>query len=234
MSRPIKLRRGAPPAICDDKINNKRQKTTVTTQTDIIPGAKPNRSNRFFIGDGRLQSVMDQVLPLCSELIDLISLFEIDCLYLPRWVFQNVIPPLHGCIVKTGHAEQFKKFVEHIISKIGWSNKELTEETLRGSIFISMQYENDTKLLSVVAAMPLSRQVMLQFLLGSQRTRFKKYFQPTSETSSSVEPVMWVDYEDQGPLTTTMDLKGFPSDFGKDPSAPNPFASACPLCTLKK
>lgn len=220
-SKPIKLRR-PPPLLVGDSVESLVSKRAK-------PEESVTKAERFFVGDGRLQKVMDAILGQCgfsSDLIDLISTMEIDYITQPCWVFDGVTPPTRQCITVNKHHSQFDLFVEHVLGTLAHiSHDDLLRWSLRGSVYISISFDNNIKKLTMTAMWPLSRSVLYQLLNQSQRTILKKWQKPQYVPEM---PILWIDYQDDAPHTVQTFKAGFPSIFAKHPDMHNPFP--CQLC----
>lgn len=214
-SKPIKLRRPPPP---------------VASLEPMEPTKRAKGSpERCFIGDGRLQKAMDDVLgPLgiCSDLVDMISTFEFDYLLHHDWTLQITAPPDENCKCPWKNMQ----FIQYAFGLMKLSKENIISMTLRGSLYFFMKYNNSSNQLQVIAQWPLSRNVLCQTLSGSQRRSLKSWCLSCSDPAA---PLVWVDYADTDPFTWSCDYAETASRWNSyrienNPPPSNPFP--CKIC----
>jgi len=159
--------------------------------------------DRFYIGDGRLQRLMELILAdFPSVLIDLISLYEVDCLTSYSCKLMHIYNPPRICT----KLDCFQDFVEHIIAITQTTAKELAEWGCRGSIYMIIDEDHDKNLM-VNYTFPLSRTDLAKHLRSDQRLDLLKFLKNNPSVNESAASLLFAEYEvgkdreyDFGPL----------------------------------
>lgn len=194
--------------------------------------AKRQKSDRFYIGDGRLQAAMDSVLEsFPTRLIDLISLYEFDFITLTEYNKQW----LHGIATQSDKCrrdkecpDRFPQFVDHVIYKTLITKEKLGSLALRGSVHLRIEPDSDGKNLRATYTYPLSQNDLLKMLSSNQRGSLQLWLKTNADDANNA-PVLFAEYED-GFRKRGNDY-GFVEAFCQTPNPPNPFP--CTRCDAK-
>lgn len=228
MAGPIKLRRLPPPSPMGEQ-----EPPLKRPKIDKGP-LKGGVRERFFIGDGRLQRVMDSIFVpngFPVDLIDLIGLYEFDTIVVSKLTSLDDMPVPRRRKYVQKHFQDWQGFVEHILWRSGLTEKRLQEYGSRGSIYVRV-VEESRRRLAVCYTYPLSKTCLKQLLTGEEREAIQEWTQTDDELQELIRedggqfPILFVHYEGLG---VKLGTRWNYSDFGvlaaycKEVTPPNPF-----------